>query len=139
MERHYRWLAGREDVFRSMLAEHLPPEVLTRVTEFDLRWMIEQSRQRGVPLVAIDYGLPHARLATANEGIRRATQATGAPLVHSRQAELRIERRYRGRRSEEPALYDKSFHPTQALYHEIAVLVLETLDANALLSSALSG
>ena len=132
-EQHRRRLAGREDMFRSTLTEGLPHDVHVRVTEFDLRWMIEQGRHRGIPLVAISYGLPGGWLAAANEGIRRATEATGAPLVRSEQAALRIMRRYRKHRSEQPALYDKSVHPTQALYHEIAVLVLETLDADGLL------
>jgi hypothetical protein len=135
-EQHHRWLAGREEVFRSTLTEGLPHDVHVRVTELDLRWMIQRSRERGVPLVAISYGLPGGWLAAANEGIERATEATGTALVRSEQAALRIMRRYRGRRAEQPVLYDKSVHPTQALYEEIAVLVLETLDAHALLPRA---
>jgi hypothetical protein len=131
--RQTRRFAGREDVFRTTFAPALPREQQVRVTELDLRWMIERAARAGVPLVAISYGLPGAWLEAADEGIERASRATGAPLVRSERAARRLLARARSTGAPPPRLYDETVHPSQALYDEIAVLVLETLDARGLL------
>jgi lysophospholipase L1-like esterase len=125
---HRRNLFGEELVFTNVQGDHLPPAELARVTELDVRWMIEQTRARGIPFVAITYPFQAPPFLAPNAGIRAATDATGALRVDSHDAGQRFIDAHRERGEKPPGLYDKTLHPNQTFYDLIGDLVLEKLD-----------
>ena len=129
-------VVGDEDVFRHQRAGELPAEEMTRVTALDLRWMIERARERGIPMVAITYPFWNGWFGAANDGIREAAQATGVPVVEAVEGIGRLRARWADHPQDQPVGFDATVHPTQALYDEIAGLVLETLDRTGVLPPA---
>jgi len=127
-EDHRRRLFGEETVFHNEKGEFLSPAEQARVTELDVRWMIEQARARSIPFVAITYPFPAALFTAPNEGIRKATAAYGAAVVEATDAGARVADEYRARGEKPPRLYDDTLHPTQFFYDAIGDLVLEKLD-----------
>jgi len=127
-EDHRRRLFGEETVFHNEKGEFLSPAEQARVTELDVRWMIEQARARSIPFVAITYPFPAALFTAPNEGIRKATAAYGAAVVEATDASARVADEYRARGEKPPPLYDETLHPTQFFYDAIGDLVLEKLD-----------
>jgi hypothetical protein len=127
-EDHRRRLFGEETVFHNEKGEFLSPAEHARVTELDVRWMIEQARARSIPFVAITYPFPAALFTAPNEGIRKATAAYGAAVVEAKDASARLVDEYRARGEKPPPLYDETLHPTQFFYDAIGDLVLEKLD-----------
>jgi hypothetical protein len=127
-----RDVLGQEEVHFGVRGADLPTEQVARVTELDLRWLAARCHERGIPMVAIVYPLPGAAFRGANLGIERASTAP-FPLVNGAEALGRFRARYGGPGDGAPRAFDPSIHPTQALYDEIAVLVLEVLDRERLL------
>lgn len=125
---HRRNLFGEEIVFHNEKADHLPPKEQARVTELDVRWMIEQTQARGIPFVGITYPFPAPLFTAANDGIRAATDAYGALRVDSKDAGARIVEAYKARGEKPPQLYDRTLHPNQTFYDAIGDYVLEKLD-----------
>jgi hypothetical protein len=128
-----RHLLGPEHIFRTVRGDMLPPEQVVRVTELDLRWIIERAHERDIPVVVINYGLPGGWFEAAEKGILAAARTTGTILVDSLEAAARLSDRYIAQGKEVPRLYNKSAHPTQLLYDEIGDLVLQKIDAHGLL------
>jgi hypothetical protein len=125
---HRRNLFGEEIVFQNLQGDHLPPAEQARVTELDVRFMIEQAQQRGIPFVAITYPFPAPLFTAPNEGIQKATDAYGVARVDSREAGERLLAPYKARGEKPPSFYDQTLHPNQTFYDAIGDLVLEKLD-----------
>ena len=130
---HRRSLFGEETVFQNRKGDHLAPEEQARVTELDVRWMIEQARARGIPFVAMLYPFPMPPFTPANKGIRAAADANAAVTIDTREAAERIKAPYEARGEKPPGLYDRTLHPNQRFYDAIGDLVLEKLDENGYL------
>jgi lysophospholipase L1-like esterase len=125
---HRRQLFGEEVVFQNVQGDHLPPAEQARVTELDVRFMIEQARQRGIPFVAITYPFPAPLFTSANEGIRKAADAYGVPHVDTRVLSEEMNAPYKEKGEKPPSLYDHTLHPNQSFYDRIGDAVLEKLD-----------
>src|SRR4030095_5501172 len=107
----------------------LAPEEQARVTELDVRWMIEQARARSIPFVAILYPFGMRPFTTANAGIRAAAEAYGVTSIDTQEAARRIASSYEARGEKAPGLFDHTLHPNQMFYDAIGDLVIEKLDA----------
>lgn len=127
-------IGGREDLYENVGDGELTQEHIARVTALDLRFVIEESSRRDVPIVAVTYPLFGTAFGEANSGIRTATDAAGTLRIESNDASKRLLERLGSAGPE--ALYDPSMHPTQAHYAEIATVILEELVANDLLPKA---
>ena len=133
---HARKLGGSEDVFvntRDETGGELDSELVARVTAGDLAWMIKRARERGVAVLPITYPNERSYYGGVNVGIRWAASDTGVPLVDGTSAKVRLEERGSDDGGPPPRLFDKTAHPTQELYDEIADLTVETIDQNELL------
>jgi hypothetical protein len=126
---------GATDVFEHVRGENLSREEMSRVTELDVRAIIEQARAYDVPIVLVLYPVGLGWFFEANAGIRAAAAATETPLVESAEAagRLKEEFRRRGVKTTNATFYDKSIHPRPVFYDAIADLILERIDANGLL------
>lgn len=125
---HRRNLFGEEAVFQNVQGDHLPPDEQARVTELDLRWMMEQARRRGIPMLAITYPFPAPMFTAANEGIRKASDEYGVARVDTVGMTDAINARSAAKGEPLPELFDHTLHPTQRFYDEIGDAVLQKLD-----------
>jgi hypothetical protein len=122
-----RSIMGEVDVFDHRKADHLPPEEMSRVTELDVRWIVERAREQGVPVILVTYPLPGGWFLEANRGIWAAAAALGVPLVDSAASLQRLKRAYerRGEKYTPRTFFDESVHPRQALYDAVGDDVLK--------------
>lgn len=125
---HRRNLFGEEAVFQNVQGDHLPPEEQSRVTELDLRWMMEQAQRRGIPLVVISYPFPAPMFEAANAGIAKAAADYDIARVDTRELQDRLMAEAASRGEKPPELYDYTLHPAQPFYDAIGDLVLQKLD-----------
>ena len=125
---HRRTLAGDEDVFQNRGGGKQPVEELERVTSADVRWMIDETARRGIPMVVVAYAIGEPSVMAVNRGIRAGVAGTDGMLVESADALRRIGERYDARHEPRPQLFDKTAHPTQEQYDVIGDLVLERFD-----------
>ena len=128
-----RSLPGGSDEYVNRPGAALHDDALVEVTRDDLAWIVEHSRERGVPVVLIAYGLPNGPYGNATFGIRAAAEATGAPLVESSQVALDLFLRLQASEADQPALYDDTVHPTQPLYEAVGDRVIGVVDELGLL------
>ncbi len=135
-------LSGAGDTFVNLRADdasYLDSELVARATAGDLAWMIERASERGVPVLPITYPHETSHYRDVNLGIRWAARDTKVPVVVGSEARARLVRRRRVEGGKPPGLFDRTAHPTQALYDEIADLALEKIDENDLLPKRGSG
>ena len=130
---HQRNLLGEEDDYHNQGGGKVPPEDLVRVTEADVRWIGEELGRRGIPFVAITYGIGERSVLAVNKGIENAMADGPGMLVASLDAFNAINARYDALGEKRPDLFDKTAHPTQEQYDEIGDLVLQQLDERNLL------
>ncbi len=129
-------LGGSGDTFvnqRADDASYLASDLIVRATAGDLAWMIERARERGVPVLPITYPHETSHYRGVNLGIRWAAKNTEAPVVVGSEAKKRLVERAKSEGKKRPRLFDRTAHPTQEHYAEIADLALETIDENGLL------
>ena len=129
-------IGGESDTFVNAWGEdasELAPELVTRATAGDLDWMITRARERGVPVLPITYPHERSHFRNVNGGIRWAARNTDTPVVVGSAAKRRLVARERAAGRGRPDLFDRTAHPTQVLYAEIADLALETIDEHGLL------
>lgn len=131
-------VGGAEFVFRIEAdAEKGPlsPAEIKRVTEMDIRALVEEAGARDIPTVVIAYPL----LTPANAAIRSAAEGTQTPLILPFQAHKRILDRAKAANEKPPKLYSRDMHPTQVVYEEVGDMIVELIDEREWVGHAGSG
>ena len=127
---------GETDILDHVRGDYLPGEEVSRVTELDVRAIIEQVQAQGTPILVVTYPADGGWFWEANVGIRAAAAAHSVPVIESPQVlqRLKVELLERGERAPKALFFDRSAHPQQRLYDAIADAILETADNRGLLN-----
>jgi hypothetical protein len=133
--RFRRSIMGETDIFDHIRGDYLPGLEVSRVTELDVRAIIEQVRAAQIPIMVVTYPADGGWFYEANVGIRAAATALGVPIVESPPVfqRMRVDLIARGEKTPKALLLDPSAHPQQRLYDAIADAILEVAENSGLL------
>ena len=125
-------LPGAQEVVANGPRSMVKAAEVARVTELDIRRVVEESQRREIPLLLITYPQFGVDYQTVNRAIEAAAVGSDAAVITGADAIHRIQARRGPRQEGDPPLFDRSIHPTQPLSDKIGDLLIEAMDARGL-------